>query len=173
MIETVIEHYERWLPVVGYEGLYEVSNLGRVRRVASAFFWRPTGKILRPQVDHCGYAKVFLSTLQKKRRWFFVHGLVAAAFIGLRPKGHQVDHKDRVKTNNATWNLRYLTGKDNTPRGERRASKLTKKDVLEIRQMRAEGFQLLDIAERFGISASYVANLANHRKWNQQSMQED
>lgn len=92
---------ERWLPVVGCEGLYEVSDQGRVRSLR-------TGLVLKPDA-HATYPRV---TVGGGRR-AYVHHLVAAAFIGPRPLGFQVLHRNDVRTDNRVENLYYGTASDN------------------------------------------------------------
>jgi len=102
---------ETWKPVVGYEGLYEVSDHGRVRSVTS-------GHVLQPMLFK-GYPRVGLcrDALSKK---VFVHTLVAAAFISPRPEKHEVNHKDGDPENNRDTNLEYLTHPDNIAHGVNR-----------------------------------------------------
>jgi NUMOD4 motif/HNH endonuclease len=106
--------HETWRPVAGYEGLYEVSDLGRVRSLR-----RPTasgmrgGKILKPIVySKYGHVRVGLhvngrNTLRQ------VHQLVAEAFIGECPDGMEPRHGDGNAANNAAVNLSYGTKSDN------------------------------------------------------------
>lgn len=97
---------ETWLPVVGWEGLYEVSDLGRVRRI----FLPPYEgyRVLRLHPDGYGYPSVGLSGRGKKARPK-VHKLVAEAFLGPRPPGLEICHNDGDKTNAVPSNLRYDT----------------------------------------------------------------
>lgn len=102
------EFIEIWKPVVGFEGIYEVSNLGPIRRIQYA----PgtyNGKILKPGIDKDGYLKVVLSNQPKKKRTVHVHIVVAEAFLGPRPEGKQVNHIDTNKKNCRSLNLEYLT----------------------------------------------------------------
>jgi hypothetical protein len=134
-----ISEIEEWRPVVGYEGLYEVSSLGRVRRVGTGKGAR-AGHILTPALS-CGYPSVGLyrDGRQLRRR---IYQLVAAAFIGPCPPGREINHKDGVRTNSRPENLEYLTRLENVHhgyrttggnRGERHGhAKLTEADVREI-----------------------------------------
>jgi NUMOD4 motif/HNH endonuclease len=99
---------ESWRPVVGYEGLYEVSDHGQVRRVAPARA-ATVGYILKPNTDHNGYPRVRLAPAPGQHRLIRVHRLVALAFIGPPPQAHLVNHKDGNKANNHVSNLEWTT----------------------------------------------------------------
>jgi len=96
-----------WRPVVGYEGLYEVSDGGDVRRVAAG---RGThaGRILKPSPDPLGRPRVNLSRAGIVRT-AFIHRLVALAFIGEPRPGEEVCHGDGDNQNNSVGNLRWDT----------------------------------------------------------------
>lgn len=87
---------------------YEVSDDGRVRRV-----WKHTHRELKPYDNGKGYMKVQLGYRGPRT---YVHALVAAAFIGPRPPGRDIDHRDFDRTNNAVSNLRYLPSPINSVR---------------------------------------------------------
>lgn len=92
---------EIWRDVVGYEGIYEVSNKGRVRNIH-------TGLIRKPTDNRTGYLQIGLSS-QGIQKHFYVHRLVAAAFID-NPDGlPEVNHKDENKLNNEATNLEWCT----------------------------------------------------------------
>lgn len=108
---------ESWRPVVGYEGIYEVSDHGRVRRVLAGQGARP-GYILSPTQAGRGYAegRAYPSVCIYKGRTVArrnVHQLVAEAFIGPRPEGMHINHKDSDKSNNHATNLEYVTPSEN------------------------------------------------------------
>lgn len=107
----------KWKPVVGYEGLYDVSNDGRVRRPWNFLKATPSerslppGRVLKPHPS-AGYLAVNLQNgLNGNTRR--IHQLVAAAFIG-PANGLQVNHRDGNKFNNRFGNLEYLTHAENT-----------------------------------------------------------
>ena len=107
---------EIWKPIPGYEGLYQVSNLGRVKSLN----YRHTGKegILSPGKNTQGYYHVILAK-NGKHKIFRVHRLVYEAFNGPIPDGMQINHNDEVKTNNNLENLSLVTCKENINWGTR------------------------------------------------------
>lgn len=122
---------EEWREVHGYEGLYQVSNLGRVKRLAGyaetkAGWLLPVKERIRKfSQNGQGYYQLTLTGLGK-RETFRVHRLVYEAFVGPVPEGMQVNHIDEDKLNNCVWNLNLMTPKENTNWGtciERRAKK--------------------------------------------------
>lgn len=114
---------EVWKDILGYEGLYQVSNMGRVRsldrEVADGSGVRiANGKVLKSEMLQNDYLRVGLHK-DGKRKWFLVHRLVYAAFNGEIPDGLQVNHIDEDKTNNRLENLNLMTPKQNTNFGTR------------------------------------------------------
>lgn len=103
---------EIWKSIVGYEGLYEISNLGRLRRIAPA---RGTtiGKIFKPAPDKKGYLRTRLTNDSGKGRTVKIHRLVATAFHDNPNNYPEVNHKDTNKKNNRADNLEWCTGKQN------------------------------------------------------------
>lgn len=99
---------EEWKPIFGYERTYEVSNYGRIRGLDRKF---RKGKILKPNVIK-GYEQVTL-TLNKNRKGYMVHRLVAGAFIDNNKNLPQVNHIDGNKMNNRVDNLEWCTAKEN------------------------------------------------------------
>ena len=94
---------EEWKPVKGYEGLYSVSNLGRVKSLKYG-----KEKILKPQKTKDGYLQVGLYR-KEKYKMFKVHRLVATAFIP-NPLGlPEINHLDENKTNNAVSNIEWVS----------------------------------------------------------------
>jgi hypothetical protein len=168
---------ERWLPVVGWEGLYEVSNLGRVRsldRVASGCgrgHGRRSGKILKPWLTTTyGYEMVGLYQPGYHERRP-VHQLVVEAFIGACPAGQQVRHGPNGKSDNRASQLCYGTPAENqsdrlrdgtSNRGERQGiAKLTDAIVAECRRRHAAGETQVSLALEFGVSKSVM----HHAIW--------
>ncbi|MFJ4107914.1 NUMOD4 motif-containing HNH endonuclease [Oerskovia enterophila] len=106
---------EVWLPAVGYEGLYEVSNHGRVRSLdrIDANGRRRKGRILLPVKNlKGGRLRVDLYRGGQKRM-LLIHRLVLMTFVGPAPDGMEACHNDGNHTNNAPNNLRWDTSSAN------------------------------------------------------------
>lgn len=99
---------EFWKPLIGYEGLYEVSSLGELRRSAPGKrTW--IGKIIKKGIAK-GYYKVDLYGHDKKHHTHNLHRLLALTFLGPPPTPlHTVNHKDGIKLNNRIDNLEWAT----------------------------------------------------------------
>lgn len=103
---------EQWRPVVGYEGLYSISNLGRLRR-DTATCAHPAGHILRGFKNTLGYWK-YAVCRDGKERCLLAHRVIAEAWIGPAPTPkHEVNHKDGNKANIELSNLEWMTRKEN------------------------------------------------------------
>jgi len=173
---TGIPHGEVWKDVVGFEGSYSVSSIGRVRSeshvIEKGFATVKTeAKIMNCSLDHYGYVQVTFS-IKGKRFTRKVHAVVAEAFIGARPNGLDVAHANGVKTDNRVGNLRYCTRTDNcmdkvmhgtTRRGERACgAKLTRDKVLTLR---ADKRSQRVIAAQYGICQQTVSDIKAGRRW--------
>lgn len=112
---------EHWKPIAGYEELYEVSDLGRVRSLKA-------GRCLKPQAAGLGYKKVELYRTGK-RKSVFVHRLVAKAFVPNPSKFLEVNHIDEDKSNNAASNLEWCSRKYNVNYGTCQARRAAAKSI--------------------------------------------
>ena len=156
---------KKWRDVVGYEGYYEVSSTGAVRRVARHVLHGPSGgtsflptRLLSPTLQRTGYLQVALHRdgIRTDRK---VHHLVAEAFIGPRPPGAWVLHGDDNKLNNAVENLRYGTPSENVAdaisNGKHRASRTHCKNGHELMEA--------NVSLRPGVFTSHRRCRACHR----------
>jgi hypothetical protein len=165
---------EEWRPVVGFEGYYEVSNMGSVKRTKPGRGIR-VGRILKQKANKRGYPVVQL--------WKDNHGhgqathcVVARAFLGPAPDGAEVNHKDGNKTNPVLSNLEYVTRSGNITHAYRvglRVSgashnwaKLTESQVKEIRSLHVPGeYGCRRLARRFGVSKNTIQLILNGQNW--------
>lgn len=173
---------EEWRDVIGYEGFYQVSNQGRVKRIKHGSGSR-VGKIHRTYVHpKTGYVLVSLCR-DCKGVSHLMHKLVAAAFIGQRPKGYDINHKDFNKENNCDWNLEYKTrlgnvrhswingmcaGNPAKPGEENHQAKLTWKQVKEIRRLYVRGSRENGqpaLAKLFGVSQPMIGCIVRGDRW--------
>lgn len=106
---------EIWKPIDGFDGVYEVSNLGNVRNVN----WRGQGyRLLKPHHDKDGYLRVGFC-INNRKQMRYVHRLVATAFIDNPYGKEQVNHKDEVRDHNSVDNLEWVTCTENNNYGTR------------------------------------------------------
>ena len=125
--------YEEWKDIPNFEGLYQVSNLGRVkslerfRKGANGSLVLVKEKILKPVISHNGYYIVCLHK-QSIQKSYYIHRLVFEAFNGQIPEGYEINHLDERPVNNALSNLSLVTHRENLNYGTRneRAGKVLK-----------------------------------------------
>jgi len=178
---------ENWKAVVGYDGFYEVSDLGAVRALDRIIEQRGRwGNVQRRMLP----GGIKTQTMSEPTPGYFrrtvglsrdgkcstrlVSHLVAEAFIGARPVGHEVAHCDGDSLNNCASNLRYALPADNTHdkfkhgtmlRGEQVAScKLTEEQARYIKSMRRK-VRLIDLANEFGVRESAISRIQNGIRW--------
>jgi hypothetical protein len=159
---------ERWLPIYGYTGLYEVSSQGRIRSLYG-------DRILRQSESGEGYLRVTL-VKKGKRKTFFVQQIVCKAFWGPAPgPNYEVGHLDGDRKNNKSNNLEWVTKKQNAAHrrlhgnsgeGEGNSSaKLTRDDVYEILDRYDEGESASSLGREFGVSHTQILNIVKGKKW--------
>jgi HNH endonuclease/NUMOD4 motif len=162
---------ERWKVIPEWQD-YAVSDHGHAKRVTGgpgAF----AGRLLNPITNLGGYLQVKLGA---KGPICTVHSLVLAQFVGPRPTGAEINHKNGNKRDNRLENLEYMTHMENDvhanlvlgvkPRGTKHGmSKLTDAKVREIRRLRKEGQTLWAIANRYGITAANVDYISKGLTW--------
>jgi hypothetical protein len=170
---------EIWKDIKGYEGLYQVSNLGGVKRIERYNIKKCRygnycklllkEKIIFGCLDKNGYYKTSLSK-NKIKKTFRINRLVAQTFLDNPENKPQVNHKDGNKLNNNITNLENIShaiknnlikvkGNDNPN------SKLKEKDVIEIKQYLRDGKSNKEIATIFNISNQMISNIKLGYNW--------
>jgi hypothetical protein len=177
-----MDNLEIWRDINGYEGHYQVSNIGRVKSLARVVECRKNVLVNKKEkmlLDwNCGkgYRKVKLSkdSIEKSIR---VHRLVAETFLGNPEAKSEVNHINGIKYDNRVENLEWCTSSENTKHAlnnklkisqkgsEHGMSKLTEKDVLEIREIgRSKG--LKEVSKIYKVSESLISNVLLNKIWN-------
>jgi len=170
---------ERWRPVAGYEGFYEVSDKGNVRSLdrVNARGYRLRGREMKTPANSCGYPVVTLRKFPQKPKVALVHPLVAAAFLSPPAHGQtQVNHRDGCKTNNRASNLEWCTALENTrhahltglasSKGENHGQAiLSESQVRDVFRRAWEGERQQSIADQFGVSKSNVGEIKRAKTW--------
>ena len=173
---------EIWKDIEQYQGLYQVSNLGRVRSVDrwltykgdSKKFWK--GCIIKTNPNNCGYLRVGL-VKDRKQIKYFVHRLVAESFLDNTCNFSQVNHIDGNKENNRVENLewcdKYYNIKHSIDTGLRsdmigtnnHQSKLDDQKVREIKMLLKKDVTCTEIANIFSVSISVISCIKTGKRW--------
>jgi hypothetical protein len=180
---------EIWKDIKGHEGLYQVSNLGRVKSLKREVFHRKGNlnikeRILKPHksgLKNNIYYDVFLSNQVIKQ--IKIHRLVAETFLGNPDKKEQINHVDGNKLNNNVDNLEWVTAKENTVhawenglcsnivngsklrRGEKSfTSKLTNDIVRNIRENKF-GLTVKEFSALLDVSTSLIYKIKDYSIW--------
>lgn len=175
---------ERWLPIAGFEGLYEVSDHGRVRSLDRAVSyvgrWGPVtrsfpGRDLATVPRYRGYRHAQLYRAGSEVDERPVHHLVLEAFVGLRPPGLECRHLNGKRADNCLTNLMWGTRTENAQdrvaqgmqvRGSSSPmAKLTEADIPPIRRRLADGLSLTAVAREFGVSRDTIHLIRHGRRW--------
>ena len=156
---------EQWKPIVGYEGLYMISDLGRVKSLTN----RGKGRIMKTKLTRLGYPRVNLSK-DKVKKTHEVHRLVTRAFLGPTPPGMECCHNDGNKLNCSLSNLRYGTKmeneRDKIDHGTYRTNvKLTEDDVLAIRFLHYRGIDKKTLASTYGTTPENIRHVVLRNSW--------
>jgi hypothetical protein len=164
----------QWKPIPGYEGYYEVSDCGDVRRI-NPEGGSIVGKLLKPDMAK-GYFRVTLSRRNQQKR-FQLHRLVMMAFAGDPPPGcSEVAHNDGCRTNNVLSNLRWTNHIENESDKLRHGTlifgtrhhknKLSVDEVIEIRRLgKTRELTQVEITEKFGVSRTNVQRIIYGKIW--------
>lgn len=167
-----MEHFK---PIPGFEGIYEVSNVGTVRTVKRQDRAGKTRKVrvLKPSLSIDGYVR---NNLWHNGRAMHIgtHRLVYMAFVGPIPDGHEINHINGVRDDNRVENLSCITHADNVRYSKEVLkanyatfgnAKLTEQDVRRIKRLLAEGLSQIQIAPMFGVRKTTIGNIKTGRSW--------
>jgi len=167
---------EAWKPMPDWEGFYEVSNDGRIKRVAGGASNAIPGRILEAHRDRKGYLSVNLSR-PGVRVSRLVHRLVGRAWLGEPPEGRDcVDHRNSARDDNRAENLHWVSSAENRrltiargravyARGSRHGSaKLAEADVRALRDLAGVVSQR-ELGKRFGVSQTVVGSAQRRATW--------
>lgn len=166
---------EEWRPVAGQEGIYEVSSLGRLRRVKGGT--RGSGMLRGFEIKTgAGYLGFKFNDPSRacRRRTVYIHRLVAEAFIGPCPEGCEVNHKDANSKNNAVTNLEYVTHKRNVehacdlglhPKGERNGQSVLTEEQAKFAIENRGKIAHRKIAAMFGVSSGAIYSAQRGFSW--------
>ena len=156
---------EQWKDVIGFEGIYEVSNHGNIRSVKS-------GQLKKITIDKKTNRPFLNLWKNNKQTVVRVHKLVLEAFVGKAPQGMECCHNDGNQQNNRLENLRWDTPKNNhadklkhgtSNTGERcNWAKLTKAQVISIR---ADIRTQKEIATEYRVQQSQISRIKNGVRW--------
>ena len=175
MIQEII-----WKSVVGFEGYYEVSNSGLIKRAKEKTIYKDgriaffNETILKPSISKKGYYRVYLSKNSKKYT-INVHRIVASAFIDNLSNKPQINHINGDKKDNSVSNLEWCTNSENTfhavkngltSRGVKHFSaKINDNDVINIRQMFKDGNTASEIKKHYPISIKTIYSIKYRNTW--------
>lgn len=165
---------EIWKDIAGYEGLYQISNFGRVKSFNG--LWTKV-KILKPSLRNNGY--IFVTLFKNgKTKMFYIHQLVARAFIPNPENKPTVNHKFGNRLDNYCESLEWVTFAENQQhafdtgiqkRGaESVFSKLTAEQVLYIRKNYKSydiNFSANALARKFGVSTATIYNIIHGKRY--------
>lgn len=160
---------EVFVDIKDYEGLYKISNHGRVYSINYGYILRPTSK---SRLGHCRVALY----KNKQPKFFLIHRLVLTHFNRSPENGEECRHLDGDPSNNNIDNLEWGTHKENENdkivhgtllKGENHPrSKFTKEQVIKIRELYKTGkYVQRELAVIFNVSRSSIRNVTNSRVW--------
>lgn len=168
--------------IKGYEGIYQISNLGRVKSLSRRVICHKTTRLTKerfkkPAMKDTGYFKVGLQK-EGTEKQFVIHRLIAIAFIPNPFNLPQVNHKNGIKTDNRIDNLEWCTPSENIQHAydnglkesikgaKHYKSKLTESDVFEIREMyKVKGNTQLSISKKYKVARSTIRNVVKCINW--------
>lgn len=169
---------EIWKDIKGYEDLYEVSNLGRVKSLEKEI-WNGKGYYIKKEyykkITFCAPVPYGQLNLNKngKQKMHYIHRLVAQAFIPNPENKKEVNHKDGNKSNNLSENLEWVTRLENIEhsinvlgnRQDGRFNNNTKLNEFDIKKIRKDKRKHAEIANQYNVSRTCITMIKNYKNW--------
>lgn len=168
---------ENWKDIKGYEGNYQVSNIGRIKSMErlSSSGRRLSSKIMKVKKTIEGYNVINLY-FNRKMNTVRVHRLVAKAFLPNLDNKTDVNHINGVKDDNRIENLEWATRSENIKHAfktglsckkgvKNSQSKLKEEDIYLIFKLRKEGFLQREIAKRFKVTEVAISAILTRKNW--------
>lgn len=174
---------EIWKDIEGFEGCYQVSNLGRVRSLdhkterlnrgrKQVITFK--GKVLTPRKHTSGYLNIGI-----KRKNYYIHRLVAAAFIKKKEHQDSVNHIDGDKTNNSVENLEWCTHQENLNHAEKMGLRFAKGEANPMAKLKISDVKFIQehyipgdkvfgcpaLAVKFGVSKALISKIGRKEMW--------
>lgn len=161
---NLMKQPEEWKPIYGYDGMYEVSNYGRVK----SYKYNSDGRILKSGNNRLGYYYVVLCK-EGKEKTCSIHRLVAEAFIPNPNNFSCINHKDENKGNNCVQNLEWCTHSYNNSYGtklQRVAEKISKPVVQLDKEgnLVAEYKSILEASRLTGVASISICYCCKHKQ---------
>lgn len=177
---------ETWKSVIGYDGLYQVSDLGRVRSLDRFYKKISLGRVLKLSVNKPGY-KVFTASKFGSPKKLYVGKEVLRAFVKNPLEKPEVNHKNGIKTDDQLTNLEWVTGAENLAHAKKTGlnhnigethchAVLTRQNVLDIRRTyvllkdRKNGMKYTypsgkSMAQQYGITRGHLYAIVRGYVW--------
>lgn len=169
---------EEWKDIEGYKGLYQISNLGRVKSLSrvNPYGRKVKERILKSQLDSNGYPYVSLWN-RNKRKAIRIHQLVGKYFISNLMNLSELNHIDGIKSNFSISNLEWVSRKENVAHAMKNGllnifgennphSQLNQLDICSIRQEYSDGkLSQKQLAERYNTTQSNISLIISRKRW--------
>ena len=152
---------EVWKDIDGYEGLYQISNLGRVKSLArNEMFCKRPETILKPFLCGSGYQEIIL-TKNAERKPKLIHRLVAEAFVPNTDGRREVNHKDGNKGNNVVANLEWVTPSENQKHSRKVLNAQSFKRKVVCVESSVEYESITEAADKNGLQSTLIWKCCN------------
>ena len=156
---------EEWRDVIGYEGLYQVSSLGRVKSIPDKKQRKRLERVLKPVISARGYLKVGL-WIGNSCKSHLVHRLVANAFVPNPAQKNEVNHLNGIKTSNGWDNLEWCTHSENGLHSYRVLGRVAKNGAVHKAIVASDGTEVIEFkcigdACKCGYTTAIYKHIAN------------